>query len=339
MNNSFVRNQKENKKAYFRLILPYIILFAGILAMLVSSTFAWFSISENPNVNEMALYVNAPVGLEISTQYDAPDEQWGQNIAFTDLISETSPLKPVTWVDSERCFKSIKYGIDGRQTRSWKTLSDEKNANTTGAEQYYVYGTIYVRTDTPCLLKLAEAEELNGGSYGAGTYVIGQPVWNQDRVAHDDAGYGAQYAVRIGFDIAKIDAMTGEQIGESEFLIYEPNADGHLSGTGNYYSTPSIEGEDALCSPERLIVQSTSSWIESDPVQSGSTIKQLGKFQTPTDICKIGLEEKLKITIYIWNEGQDTDSYGVKQEGKLLANIQFKADYTDQSGLVDIPEG
>jgi hypothetical protein len=42
--------------------------------------------------------------------------------------------------------------------------------------------------------------------------------------------------------------------------------------------------------------------------------------------------------MYIWIEGQDVDCYGLPDDTELIANIQFRADYSNQSGLVDIED-
>ena len=318
--------------------LAYLWLFLGMLAMLVVSSFAWFSISTTPRVSDMGLFVNSPVGLQLATDYSAPDELWGQNINFPDLVSDVSPLKPVTWSEKDQCFKAIRYGGDGRQSNRLKTLNDQDNANQVGDNQYYTMGVFYARTDSKCMVSLADAVELSDGQHGAGTYVIGTPVWNAELGAHEDAGSGAQYAVRIGFLITKIDRNTGEAVGESVFTIFEPNADSHLNQTVRVLDTPSSDGAETLVSRERLLVQSTSSWSEADPVQHDATVKTLGTFLTESDLFTIDEGETVRIAMYIWIEGQDVDCYGLPEDASLFANIQFEADYDSQSGIEDIPQ-
>lgn len=318
--------------------LAYIWLLLGMLAMIVTSSFAWFSISTSPRVNEMGLFVHSPKGMELATDYAAPDELWGQSIDFPQLVSDSSPLKPVTWSDQEQCFKAIRYGGDGRQSSRLRVLSDEDNANQTGDSQYYTVGVFYARTDTKCTVSLADAVELSNGLHGAGTYVIGTPVWNAALGAHEDAGDGAQYAVRIGFLTTKIDPDTGEAVGESVFSIYEPNADAHLDRSERVLDTRSSDGTETLVDRERLLVQSTSSWAEADPVQRDVTVKTLGTFLTDTSLFALEQGETVRIAMYIWMEGQDVDCYGLPEEASLFANIQFKADYDAQSGIEDIPQ-
>lgn len=325
-------------KGKWKLTLAYLWLLLGMIAMLTASSFAWFSISTSPRVSDMGLFVHAPKGLELATDYSVPDELWGQNINFPDLVSESSPLKPVTWSEKDQCFKAIRYGGDGRQSNRLKKLNDQEHANQLGDRQYYTVGVFYARTDSKCTVSLADAVELGNGQHGAGTYVIGTPVWNAELGAHEDAGDGAQYAVRIGFLVTKIDRNTGEALGESVFTIYEPNADQHLNRSEDVLDTRSSDGTETLVSRERLVVQSASSWTENDPVQRDVTIKALGTFLTETELFELDQDETVRIAMYVWIEGQDIDCYGLPEDASLFANIQFKADYDTQSGIEDIPQ-
>ena len=325
------------EKGQWKRTIAYLWLLLGMLALLTVSSFAWFSISASPRVNDMGLFVNSPTGLELAVDYSVSDELWGQSISFPELVTDSSPLKPVTWSEQDQCFKAIRYGGDGRQSNRMKTLNDAENANQIGDNQYYSMGVFYARTDSKCSVSLADAVELNNGQHGAGTYVIGTPVWNPELGVHEDDGSGAQYAVRIGFLVTKIDKNTGEAVGDSVFSIYEPNADRHLSQTVRVMDTPSPDGAETLVSRERLLVQSTSSWAEAEPVQRDVTVKTLGTFLTDTDLFELEQGEVARIVMYIWIEGQDVDCYGLPEEASLFANIQFKADYATQSGMEDIP--
>lgn len=326
-----------SKRGQWQRSLAYLWLLLGMLAMLTVSSIAWFSITTAPRVSDMGLFVHAPKGLELATDYSASDESWGQSISFPDLVSESSPLKPVTWSEEDQCFKAIRYNGDGRQSNRLKMLNDREHANQMGDNQYYTVGVFYARTDSGCTVSLADAVELSGGQHGAGTYVIGTPVWNASLGAHEDAGDGAQYAVRIGFLVTKIDS-TGQALGESVFSIYEPNADRHLSQSVQVLDTHSSDGTETLVSRDRLLVQSTSSWVEADPVQRDVTVKELGTFLTETDLFELEQGEIVRIAMYVWIEGQDVDCYGLPEDASLFANIQFKADYGGQSGMEEIPK-
>ena len=321
--------QRRRKRTFI-----YLYVLLALLILLVTATYTWFTLTMYPRVNDMAIHVNTSSGIELAMQYDAPDEEWGQEIKFAELVSEETPLKPVTWSEEQNAFVTTVFGWDGRSTGKWETLSDEENANRNDAHGYYVKGTVYARSGEPCEVSLMEAVELNEGRDGAGTYVIGTPVWNNQAILHDDGGNGAETAIRVGFRITPIDPITGELSEVSDFYIYEPNCDKHIDGSEGYEDTPSIDGTEALT--EQLITQTASEWTEAYPVERNVTIKTLGEFQTDTKLFDLDIDGMVQIDFYVWLEGQDVDCVNAMKEVQVFANIQFFADY-DSSGLVDIP--
>ena len=285
----------------------------------------------------MALNINTQSGIELALSYNAPDDDWGQRISFADLVTEDCPLKPVTWSDLRQKFLAVRYGFDGRGY-DFVELSDERSANRNDGEGYYVIGTFYARSDSPCGVYLAEAVMLNEGENGAGTYVMGSPVWDSETVSHKNGGNGAENAIRIGLRITPIDEKTGEADGASEFFIYEPNCDYHISEPEGYTPTVSVDKVDALTDANHLILQKHSSWTEAEPVQHNVTIKQLGEFISNMRLFSIQPGEKVKIDLYVWLEGQDVDCVSMINKAEISANIQFRVDNSGQSGLDDIPD-
>lgn len=323
--------QEEKSKKRLRSLLPVVIVLA---IMLVTSVVAWFTISKTPRVNNMALYVNAPVGLELAASYDAKDEDWGQNLDFTELLPAGLYLKPVTWSEAQQSFLTAKYDRDGRLLNTLRRLTDQEDANGSGGKGYYIHAVYYVRSDRPCKVGLADAAEINGGENGFGTYLVGLPEWNG--VGHTDLGGGAQYAARVGFRITKVDAQTGTDLGESQMFVYEPNADKHLDGTIQYLHTKSVDGTADLVPQDRLITQTFSTWSDASPADRNVTIKTLGSFIQSTDLFTLGTDDMARVDMYVWIEGQDHDCFGLPEESALFANIQFKADYSAQSGMSNI---
>lgn len=239
------------------ILLSYWLAIMALLLLLVAATYTWFSLSKTPRVNNMDLYVSSPSGLEIAQKFDAPDEDWGQSISFAEIVSETSPLKPCTWSDRDGRFYAPEYGLDGRMTGSWQPLSDSENANMDGEQGYYTMGTVYARSKTAVTVSLSEAVPMEDGTEGAGTYLIGTPVWNSNTILHDNGGSGAEYAVRIGLRVTPLDGA-GNTAGASAFYIYEPNSDRHAEGEPGYRETKNIYGDGGLVSADRLITQTTS---------------------------------------------------------------------------------
>lgn len=286
----------------------------------------------------MAMYINSETGIKIALIYDAPEEDWGQHINFTDIVSEEYPLKPITWSESRKSFVTLHYGIDGRSTGNLLALTDQRNANRNDANGFYVVGRFFAKTDATCNISLAEAVSVADGTQGAGTFVMGVPIWEADRLLHKNGGMGAENAIRIGLRFTPIDETTGEPDGDPVFFIYEPNCSGHQSGTIEYYKTPSIDGADLLIDENHLILQDCTTWTESYPVERDVTVKSYGAFIKNHRLYTLETGKKVRIEIYIWLEGQDMDCINSINDAKLLANIQFDIDYEGHSGIDDIPD-
>ena len=328
---------KETQKKRRRRTFLYLWVLLALAILLVAATYTWFSLSETPHVNDMAMYVNAPAGLELALEYNSPDEDWGQKIEFEDMVSTQFPLRPATWLDSEQGLVTISYGFDGRSTGELVTLTDEENANLEdAAEYYYVAKTFYARTTTPCDVSLAEAVEINEGENGAGTYVIGTPVWDPDTLSHYDGGQGAETALRVGLRVTHVDYDSGEPLGESEFFIYEPNCDTHIGDAEGYFPTAAIDGAETLVDEDHLILQKSSTWTEAHPVQRLVTIKDLGEFENNVTLFRLEDRDKVMIELYVWLEGQDSDCTNRINAAQILGSIQFHVEYNGQSGLEEI---
>ena len=318
------------------MILVYWVMIMTLLSLLVTATYTWFSISKTPKVSNMGVHVNAPAGLSLSTALEGAE--WVQQINVADLIGETSPLRPITWSEQDQCFYALVYGVDGRQTGQRIKLSDANNANRDDVYGYYIKFTLYATSDTDVKVKLTEAMELNDGRDGAGTYLIGSPIWDSEQILHSDGGNGAQNAIRIGLRFTPI-AEGEEQSEDSQFFIYEPNSDTHVTGAEGYVDTPSIDGAETLVPRDRLITQSSTSWTEADVVEKSVVVKEMGEFLSDTSLVSVKAGEFVKIDIYLWLEGQDIDckDLGTK-ETQIMANIQFFADTEGQSGLQPITD-
>lgn len=280
----------------------------------------------------MSLYVATDTGLSLALTPDSDD--WGQQLSYSDMIGDTFPLRPVSWSEKEQIFYAADYGIDGR-IKGWEPLSDERNANRSDNQGYYCISTFYAKTDQNVTVSLTPAVEIAEGINGAGTYLIGTPLWDSSEIRHNNAGQGAENAVRIGIKVTRLD--DDNSLTENvEFYIYEPNCDTHADGSNGYVNTPSLDGTDTLIPEERIIKQTASYWQETDPIQRDVWIHTFGEFVGSTELFKLKKNEMVQIQLYIWLEGQDVDCSNKIKEAMIMANIQFKAVVEGQSGLVPI---
>lgn len=325
---------KKQEKKVKNLVL-YAILVLLVMSLLVVATYTWFSISRTPRVSNIGLYINAPTGMQLST---APEgAEWVKRLDYAELVPQTSPLRPVTWSERNQRFYAARYGADGRQTGHWEPLTDEENANRDDVYGYYIKATFYATSDTAVKVNLTHAMEVEEGVSGSGTFLIGSPLWDGDGILHSDGGNGAQNAMRVGIRVTPLQDGTPQQ-DRQQFFIYEPNCDTHVDGTNGYMDTPSIDGTSTLVNTQRLIRQTTTTWREANPVQRGVVIRTMGEFETPTELFSLGVNEVVKLDVYVWLEGQDIDCDNrIGHQAQILANIQFQADPGGQSGLTPIP--
>lgn len=324
-------NKKDMKKRVMIAIRFYCLLI--LFTLLVTASYTWFTISRTPRVSDMGITISSVTGMELSHRLDDEDG-WTQHLNLGETIEDMAPLKPVTWVNSEQRFYAASFGTDGRITGIDKVLSDDVNANRNDADSYYMISSFYARTGTDVNVSLAPATVSNDGIDGSGTYVIGTPMWNGESVIHNNGGNGAEYTVRVGIRITKLDESGNEKADSVQFYVYEPNYDGYSGGIREPVETPSITGDVMLVPEEQMIRQTTSTWTEAYPVQRDVQIKELGEFLTDTHLFELRHDEFARIDLYFWMEGQDIDcNYMIGEDAKILANIQFLAEDKGNSGL------
>ena len=329
-----MNTQNQNKKRAVNIGLYFYMVLILFLLLTVAS-YTWFSLTTTPRISDLSMFVASTSGMELALEPGA--EQWGLTLDFADMVSESAPLRPITWSHERQQFITGIYGFDGRLTGQEMPLTDERNANKNDLDGYYILGTFYARTGTAGIASLTPAMEVDRGVEGAGTYVIGTPIWNAEKIEHDNGGKGAENAVRMAFRITYVDS-DGTPVEDREplFYIYEPNCDTHLDGYKGYLDTPSIDGGDSLVPEEQMILQTASTWFEAWPVQRTVVIKRMGEFTTDTELFQLMPGEMVKIQLYIWLEGQDIDCNNQIQAAQIFANVQFSFDTESGSGLVPI---
>lgn len=327
-------SQQQRRFGRKRNMLLYFWILVILLSLLTVASYTWFALSRTPKVSDMNMHVNSAMGMEIALTYDSA--VWGQQLDFLDMCSMEDPLRPVTWSEKDQRFYAAVYGFDGRLTGEWNPLTDEANANKNDGHGYYCKGTFFARTDQPVTVSLAKAATSADGHEGHGTYLIGTPVWNADKISHENAGIGAECAVRMGIRVTMVD-KNGNPTGQTPvFYIYEPNADVHIDGSRGYVDTPSIDGPDTLVAREQILTQTVTLWTEAYPVQRDVLIYNMGDFEGDTTLFQLDKGEIAKIELYIWLEGQDVDCTNQIQEARILANFQLVAEAGGQSGLTPI---
>lgn len=310
-----------------------------ILAMLLTTaSYSWFTLSRTPTVSDMGLFISNVEGLELSTDPNAPDHEWRETLDFSELVYNEAPLRPATWSEANQSFYAAKYGYDGRVVDVSQKLTDEANSTQGGTDVYYVKITFYARTGQEVKVGLTAPSTKADGTQGFGTFLYGKPIWNPATVSHENAGGGADEAIRIGFRVT-ITQPDGTKR-EPKFIVYEPSCGVVDPKTGaGYMPTTSMDGTENIVPADRLIRQTNSTWKEADPVLRDTVSADLGEFLDPTTLFSLRPDEIAQIDLYIWLEGMDYDCNNEIGDGaQLQANIQFSAEPGNQGGMTDIED-
>lgn len=305
-----------------------------LILLLSSATYTWFAISKTPQVNDMAIYINSNMGMDISWDYKDEDG-WGQHLDYSKKFPEKTVLKPVTYSYEDKCFFATRFGVDGRVSDIGQLLSDDRHTNRSDMYGYYVKVTFYVKSTDDVTVSLLDADRHTG------TYVAGTPVWNGENLLHTDGGGGAQYAVRIGFRITDLDMFRNPVESSERFVIYEPNCVNYESPDGTYIDTykptQSLDELNGISKKPHTIRQSATSWTEKDPVQMNKVEYKYGEFLDDTTLFELEAGVVTKIDMYLWLEGQDYDCTNlIGEEAEILSSIQFFATEKGQSGMDEI---
>lgn len=310
-----------------KLLSIFILALASVIAM-VTATYAWLDISRLPSVSDISLSLITENSVLIALDQNGEPQEWNSFLDLSAILEDEEPLQPVTYSAVDNQLYMINYGDDGRPA----------GLNTTeSAEDYYIEVTYWLQcSSTMAEIQLATPEDDVNGDMGGGTYLVGEPLWNSETISHDNGANGGETTIRIGFEIQETD-LEYNPVGESEFFIYEPNADVHVDESTGYVETSSTDGTSTLVDDDHLIIQNSSSWSESSPILEGSVVYDMGDFQQNQVLFTLDSQNLVKVTMYIWMEGQDVDcsNMAIAAENLLLANIQFTT--ADES--VESPSG
>jgi len=304
-----------------------------LVTLLTTATYTWFEISKTPKVNDISIFINSNEGLKLSWDPN-DDDAWENHLDFGDIRQKETVLKPVSYSFIEDKFYAARFGNDGRIEDIGMELSDTKNTNRDDAQGYYVKLTFYANTDDNVKVSLLDADQKTG------TYVIGTPKWDDQKILHINGGGGAEYAVRVGFRITPLKDDNTPDASASKFIVYEPNSQNHISYNGDYISeykqTPSIHAPHPLVPEEWLIRQTSTLWTEMDPVRMDLVDYKYGEFLDDTTLFTLNAGDTVQIELYLWLEGQDADCTNlIGHEASIFSSIQFFAD-VNSSGMEEI---
>ena len=323
-----MRQSAKGRKAFYLLIVSIISVVA-----LTAASYAWMTISSTPTVTDLAFTVITESALELAPDEGGkPKDEWGtimdMGTGEEEDDSKEIGLQPITYIASEDAFFAYRYGLDGRIDGNSRTRLTDTNgallpefAAEDGESGYLYICDFWIRTNaSDCIVALAAPMEREDGKLGAGTFLVGEPVWDGATVTHKDEGNGAQFAMRLALRVDPVDDFG--DVDDPAMILYEPNADGGIGLT----ETKSANGNGLLQGNNPLLQQSVSTWKEATPVVKDTVLYTPGDFITE-DLAMFPLKagHARHVTLYMWLEGQDADCNQTINAGRILANLQFTA--------------
>lgn len=314
-----------------KLIAAALLLMLSLMAT-ASVTYAWLSVSRIPFVSDVSLSVTTQTSLLFCPDENGrPNGEWSNYLDISSILEDVILLRPVTYTSSG--FQRVVFGEDGRVGEV---------VPVTAADFNVVQGSAAAMSDqserTGMLMRadlwvqgngvqgdvfLADAVETVDQQLGVGTFAVGAPIWNSSTFSHMDGAYGAEAAIRAGFEATPCDSEF-KPSGATTFTMYEPNANIHYDGSRGYIETVGLSG-NPLIAGSNLAIQNASSWSETDPAREDTVIYSAGAFTQNRPVFSLGESGYTRLSIYFWLEGRDVDciAAAVADRLNIAANLAF----------------
>lgn len=304
-----------------------------LFALLTVATYTWFDLTFVPSVNDMSIYINSSPGLLLSFDNTDNEDDWSTRIDFREKMpKETKPLIPITYSKTDNSFLTAGYAADGRIIDVNQPVPNPIDEQYVSNNGYYMKISFYAKSGEDVSVYLSDAVEVEEGKIGAGTWLVGAPVWDGGSVSHTNGGGGAETAMRVGIKITRLTA--GGRKGEEIFYVYEPNCDVHIDGGKSEYKETESIHNGPLVDRDKHIKQTASTWRDADIVQKNVIISELGEFEEEPFLFDLAADQTVKIDLFFWLEGQDEDCGNLlTQKAIIMSNIQFRAETEGGSDL------
>ena len=332
-------------KARSTIFTTLILAVLGLVAI-VQTSYAWLGVSRIPFISDVALTVITENGLFLAPDDNGKPGEWDTYLDASAFLSDIVPLKPVTYTANGFC--RLIYDDTGRADTVTPLTEENINVrfpdeNHSSAASLEAMGNGYMAAypfwlkcegSTAAEVSLSEPVERVDGQMGGGTYAVGKPVWSDASGGHVSGGYGSETTLRLAFECTPVDE-NGNPTGETSFVVYEPNADIHPGGADGFIETMNVSG-GPLVPAEQHVIQNASTWEDARPALQDSVIYHAGEFTQNPPLFTIsgGL---MKVTLYIWMEGQDADciARNVAESVSIETNVQFASSgETTDTGIV-----
>lgn len=293
------RRRKSQRKAQ-QIKLAVIMIMVSVL-VLSASTFAWYQLNNTAKITNMQFTADTMGNLLIAPEEGGKEGTYGHELDL-ELNNGSKKLLPATANSSAgkngiEDFFSPTYAPDGKSVTTLTALTDNTY------EKYVYKKVFYIKSGETKDTGNQFALMLDAGS-------VTNSVWSGTYVKDlDTSDCTAANAIRISFVIES----TGENSSVIATKVYEPNYDGIQSGddttSATYTGTDTASYGNAAYST-LLLQQSSSGAFTND---------------TNTTLCTLDEGVPVRITMYVWIEGQDDQCVSEIALDNIGGQIQFVA--------------
>ena len=291
----YMVKEKNNRQIPRKKIRIAIISACASIILLGTTTFAWFTLTNQAKVYDIKLKAGTESGLLIGHSEDTLGMEPIEFVCEDDGVSYC--IRPITTVDGTTFHAPI-YGSKGIvvDVEDSPLVIDDIANKVEGKEGYMLTYTFYLKAESnsitePVGIRLASAQAAESGE---GTKVL----------RTDDAQIGAEAAVRMSFTA------------NGTTTIYEPNAD-------KVVKSRDVQAEMEGWSRVKTIKQTGDAmgmFAEETAVPYANV--EYDSSVSP-ELFKIPINTATKVTLNIWLEGADEDCVNDIAADELISNITF----------------
>ncbi len=278
---SMKRDLKKQK------IVARIIMILSSIALFTTATYAWFALTNSPQVSQLTLKAGTSGSLQICNTQSGT---FGDSITL-DVPSQTC-LKPITTLNGTQFYKPV-YGSDGvvSSIESSAIAGAEltKISNKTEADGgYIIQKTFYLKATTESMNNITDVDV---------RLVAPQGMASGTKITNSGSTHAAE-AVRVSFTY------------NGKTVILEPNADAQVTGRTAQTALAGFANVATL-------KQSSSSFLFAP---SGSNTYTQA---TSDELFRIPVNIAAAITVTIWLEGTDSDCINAIMGSLVSTQLRF----------------
>jgi hypothetical protein len=262
---------------------------------LTTATYAWFTTGDTGTVGPFTLQAVESNGIQLS----ADAVNWKTTITKDDLNGKSNNQFPTENVNPLSSTGAYANGVMDLYSGSVDANTGTFTATKANDSKDCIKFDFYVKNDGANSVKL----NLTANS-SVTDKTSGKEISKASRVAFIYQGYATIAQIADG----KESAITGQTSSSGTAQIWEPNPTTNVT-------TKAINTEITGGSVNSLNVVTDSSYVDDQ-----STSK------APIEIVTIPKEGVVKITVYVWFEGQDIDCKSSYSNGDIEVKLQFKGE-------------